>query len=269
MTPQVPFLPQALPADGTLRSRLASWVTSPDNLPFARATMNRLWAVVFGGPIITPVDDIPWGEELPEELEILAKDFIEHGYDLRRSLQILTRLRIFQLESQLVGSEVTRDHENLLAVFPQIRLRPEQVAGSLLQATSLSTLDATANVLNRVVNFGQQLDFVTRFGDFGKDEFIPRGETVTQRLLMLNGKLLRERLDGGLLAANKVSTVAPDLDKAVEVAYLCCLTRYPSAAETKQFVPLIEQTRGEYGKRLAIVDMYWALMNSAEFNWNH
>jgi hypothetical protein len=155
-----------------------------------------------------------------------------------------------------------------MAVFPVLRLRPEQMAGSLLQATSLKTLDSTAHVLNRVISFGQQNDFINRFGDFGADEFLPRGETVTQRLLMLNGSLISERVSGGLLGPGLVGTVAADPKSAVEVTFLACLTRYPTEDEIARFTK--RQSQPNSGNQQSrIQDLYWVILNSAEFSWNH
>src|SRR5207253_2011011 len=56
--PGVPFLPGLLPADGTRRQQLAGWVTDPRNPYFARATANRVWALLLGRPLVEPVDDL-------------------------------------------------------------------------------------------------------------------------------------------------------------------------------------------------------------------
>ncbi|MGL6095703.1 MAG: DUF1549 domain-containing protein, partial [Fimbriiglobus sp.] len=54
--PAVPFLPELLPAEGTRRQRLAAWVTDPRNRFFARAAVNRVWAVMFGRPLLKRVE---------------------------------------------------------------------------------------------------------------------------------------------------------------------------------------------------------------------
>jgi Protein of unknown function (DUF1553)/Protein of unknown function (DUF1549) len=265
--PAVPYLEKLLPAEGTLRERLAKWITHPENQPFARATVNRLWAVMFGKPIIEPIDDIPWGQELPRELEILADDFIANNFDMHRTIRIIAATRAFKLESQYDG-EVTMEHEKLMAVFPIIRLRPEQMAQALLQATSLVTIDYSAGILNRLESFGRQNDFIQRFGDFGKDEFTARGETVTQRLLLLNGDLIRERINGNLLAPNKIAAVSPDEKKMAEVAFLACFTRYPTSEELNHFLTRFNDSEGK-PKNEIVLDLFWAMFNSAEFGWSH
>jgi hypothetical protein len=57
--PAVPFHPEWLPPTGTRRERLAAWVTHPENRRFERATVNRVWGLLFGKPFRSPVDDLP------------------------------------------------------------------------------------------------------------------------------------------------------------------------------------------------------------------
>ena len=54
---EVPFYHELVDSDETnLRWRLAKWVTHPDNTPFARATVNRIWAIMFGRALVQPVE---------------------------------------------------------------------------------------------------------------------------------------------------------------------------------------------------------------------
>ena len=44
-------------------------MTNPQNKPFARATVNRIWALMFGKPLVNPVDDIPLEGPFPPALD--------------------------------------------------------------------------------------------------------------------------------------------------------------------------------------------------------
>ncbi|MFT5303755.1 MAG: hypothetical protein ACI814_004575 [Mariniblastus sp.] len=263
----VPFNRNLDSGEGGLRQRLASWVTHPDNKPFARATVNRMWAIMFGRGLVDPVDDISLEGPFPEALEILADDFVQNGYDLHRLIRIIATTEAIKLESQ-ASFEVTRQHESSHAVFPMVRLRPDQVSGGIAQSTKLTTIDSTSHIITRLTKYGQQNDFVERFGDPGEDEFIDRGETVTQRLLMLNGKMIDERIESPLNAPLHLAGLAPNAAKAVEVVYLSTLTRRPSPEEAAEMVPAIETKRGKE-RTAEVLDLYWTLINSAEFRWNH
>ena len=103
------------------------------------------------------------------------------------------------------------------------RLRPEQsAAGSVLQAASVSANDAESNILVRLARYGQQNEFVTRYGDDGEDEFDGGTGTIPQRLLMMNGVLVHDKIKpdafNGSIAASP--QLAPDDPHAVETALL-------------------------------------------------
>jgi hypothetical protein len=269
LLPSVPFHCDLLPAKGRRRERLAAWVTAPGNRAFARVTVNRIWALLFSRPLVEPIDSIPLHGDLPPGLELLASDFVDHGYDLQRLIRVITATRVFQLDSR-GRFEVLPRHETGWAVYPLTRLRPEQVAGALTQACSVSTLDADAHVISQMMKFFQTNAFVQRYGDLGEDEFDDRGITIPQRLLMMNGELVNERTKTNLLfnASSQISTFADNDRDAIKAAYLACFTRPPTASEIAYFKDRLQETRG--GTRSQVLtDLFWVLLNSTEFSWNH
>jgi hypothetical protein len=189
-------------------------------------------------------------------------------------LRLIAASQAFVRDSQ-ADFEITAEHEDQWAAFPLTRLRPEQVAGSLIQASSLSTINGEAHVFQRLAKFGQTNDFVTRYGDLGEDEFTGRSGTIPQRLLMMNGELVKERTDDDPVqsATTRIALLTRKPEKQVEVAYLATLTRPPSAEELNHFVARLQDTDGGDGDRRtrqqALEDLYWTLINSTEFSWNH
>lgn len=269
VTPQVPFFPQFAAGEGTLRERLARWVTHHDNKPFARATVNRFWALVFGRPLVDPVDDLKLHGPFPPALELLSEDFAAHGFDVRRLVRLMVASDVFQRDSR-AEFEVTTDHEKRWAVFPLTRLRPEQVAGAVIQASSLTPINGDAHIVRKLMTFGETNEFVLRYGDTGEDEFVDRGGTIPQRLLLMNGELVKERTKENVVlnAATRIAVLTPDPVKAVEVAYLAVLTRRPTPEESAHFVARLTPTRST--ERIgALEDLCWVLINSTEFSWNH
>jgi hypothetical protein len=268
IAPRVPFRPELLPNEGNRRSRLARWVTHEKNPNLARATVNRVWALMFGRPLVEPIDDLPPEADLPPVLTLLADDFIAHRYDLQHLIRVIAATEAFQLSSA-TETDVTEAQERAWAVFPLTRLRPEQVVGGVIQAASLETIDADSPFLIRLARFGGQNDFVRRYGDTGDDEFKADGGTIPQRLLLMNGELVQDKTKDNLFnAARRISTLAPTDRAAVEVAYLTVLTRRPTPDEAAHFEARLEGTRGgERGRRMT--DLFWSLVNSTEFSWNH
>jgi hypothetical protein len=264
-----PYRADLMPDQGSRRSRLAAWVTHPENRPLAREAVNRFWALLFGRPLVEPVDDISLHGPFPPGLELLVDDFIEHGYDSHRLLRIMAGSAPFRRDSRAVF-RLTQDHETHWAAFPLSRLRPEQVAGALVQSCSVKTLDSHAHIVFQLLRSLQTNEFVGRYGDIGEDEFDDRGGTIPQRLLLMNGRLVRDSTRGNLItnAAAQIATFAGDDPRAVESAYLAVLTRRPSPIELEKFVARLGD-RSAGSRRKAVEDLYWVLVNSTEFSWNH
>jgi hypothetical protein len=258
-----------LPENGTPREQLAEWVTHSRNRPFARAIVNRVWAILAGKPLVKPIDDIPLRGDYPPGLEILADDFVDHGHDLQRLIRIIVGTEAYRRSSR-ADFEVTDQHESAWAVFPVTRLRPDQVAGGIIQAASLKTIDANSHIVFQLQKFGEQNDFIQRYGDTGEDEFDERAGTIAQRLLLMNGELVKERTTQNIIAnaATKIAALAPTDEIAVENAYLAVLSRRPSPTEAEYFAGLLRDKRRQDRQR-QLEDLYWVLLNSTEFSWNH
>jgi hypothetical protein len=268
--PSVPFSSDLLPQEGTTRERLANWITHPKNRAFARAGVNRVWALVYGKPWIHPVDSIPVNGPFPAGFETLVDDFIEHKFDLHRLIRIIIQSEAFQRDSRLEQGEPTEQHEAHWAVFPLTQLRPEQVAASIHQACRIKVIDENSSIISRLELFGGINDFTKDYGDRGEDEFDECPITIPQRLLVMNGNFIQERIKENpvMNAATRIATLVSDSKNAVEVTYLTVLNRQPTAEEREVFEGRLADKYGSE-RRLAVEDMYWTLLNSTEFLWNH
>ena len=263
----VPFLPELLPEEGKPRARLAAWVTHPENIQAARAAVSHVWALMFGRSMGEAVDNLPLDELSHPMMDTMARDFVAHGFNIRRLIRVIAESEAFRVDSRS-EFEITPEHELNFAVFPLVRLRPEQVAGSIIQAARIKTTDRDSSFVLQLQTMTGTNDFVTQYGDIGEDEFNSDSITITQRLLMMNGNLL-----GGLVEANPilntsahVGMFARDSAHTVETLYLAAFNRYPTPAEKKHFVSRIDcsEDSGE-----AIEDLVWILLNSSELAWNH
>lgn len=288
----VPFHPEWLPESGTRRERLARWITHPDNRRFERAIANRVWALLFGRAYDEPVDDLPDpSDENRDVLDLLGKDFREHNCDLRRLIQVVAASEPFRLSSEFelptdstrsaeparsTGEDLValKDAEGAWGVFPLIRLRPEQVIGSILQCSSIQTADQNSHLVFRTIRLIQGGQFVKEYGDLGEGELQDRGGTIPQRLLMMNGDLASGP-SGGLnpistlvSATWRIASMASTDEKCIETVYLVCLTRRPTSEELPHFVEQLKDKKGE-ARRHVVEDLVWTLFNSTEFSWNH
>lgn len=267
VAPEVPFAHEALPTDGSRRERLAAWLTSPNNPYFARAIVNRMWTLMFGRTLNRgAVDDLETPERVEGLLDVIARDFVAQGYDLRHLIRVIATTRAFRMSTE---GDVTTEAQDLFAAFPMTPLRPEQIAGSLVQLSDPHTVDAESHFLWRLIRFGNTRDFARRYGDAGEDELQARITTITQRLVMMNGNIVNERIEPGLLnAAGRLARMDMDDGRRVDAAFLMAFTRRPSETERDHFVAqLAPHARKQ--KATALQDMMWSLINATEFSWNH
>jgi hypothetical protein len=102
-----------LPPAGDPRTTLFEWLMEPDNPYFARAFVNRVWAVYFGVGLVDPVDGFSVANPASNEqlLAVLATDFVTHDYNIRRLERLVLISRAYQRSSS-PREENLDDHGN-------------------------------------------------------------------------------------------------------------------------------------------------------------
>lgn len=283
VSPAVPFRADLLPSDGDPRQRLAAWITHPENRRFPRAIANRLWGFMFGRPLATPVDDIPDPSSSSEPsavgvdaqtelaaLDMLAEELVESRYDLKRVLRIIGASSVFRLDSRhpdLSHPGKCELVQRLWATFPMTPLRGEQIQRSLEQVRSLTPIDLRASLFVQARQVHETERFQREFGQNGQDELELRPVTIPQTLLAMNGRFVdrasRARLNS---ASGRIALLAPSKQRLLESCYLACLARRPTSQEIEQ---LASSSPNPTGRLRLAEDIYWALLNSPEFSWNH
>ena len=195
-------------------------------------------------------------------LSALADDFVQNGFDIRRLIRLIAASEAFRVDSR-ADFEITDAHERAGCVFPLVRLRPEQVAGSVIQASRIKRTDRESSFVLQLLTMIGNSEFVRQYGDIGEDEFTTDAVTVTQRLLMMNGEMTREMLnqDPVLNASAHIGMFCKNVPQMVETLYLCALNRYPSDAEKEHFVRRLSDANDPNQAR---IDLVWILMNSSE-----
>ena len=288
----VPFHSEWLPSDGGLRHRLADWITHQENRRFERAIANRVWGYMFGKPLHDPVDDLPHPSDGEQDaLDLMGQEFRRRGDRLSVLIRIIALSEPFQLSSESVASQESEylAQVDAWSVFPLVRLRPEQVIGSLFQAGHVRTIDQNSNLVARLQKFGNVNDFMNEYGDMGDDELLQQVGTIPQALLRMNGRFSSELSKAELLtAAGQIIAFSPDDESIVENSYLACLARRPSDEERTCFLDLLRAaskantatekldaapadsaTSPKPTREQIVQDLFWILFNSPEFSWNH
>ncbi|QDT04604.1 hypothetical protein K227x_29970 [Rubripirellula lacrimiformis] len=253
------------------RQRLASWLTSAQNPYFARATVNRVWAQMFGRGIVDPVDDFGSKNQpiSPELLDLLAGQLIQTNFNLRSVLRTVALSRAYRLSSASDDSSEIR-----LECFAQMGVKT-LTAAQLYDCISMATrLDAASQRQGTATT-------VARFGNSQRDQFLQQFASpatnrvdylsgIPQALTMMNGDLVAMATgtnSGGLLK----SLDAPFFTnkQRVEVLFLATLSRPPTAQEQEVLSQTILSDPDVSLRHDGLSDLLWALLNSAEFTLNH
>jgi hypothetical protein len=277
--PQVPapLDGETIPLDqpGDRREHLAEWLISPENPYFTRAIVNRIWANYFGVGLVESVDDLrvtnPASNE--ELLSAAAKFLAENKYDLRKLTRAILQSEAYQRTSQpLPGNEdETRFYsryypkrlmaEVLLDAFSQVTGAPTEFKGYPKGARAIQLPDS------KVESY-----FLASFGRPEREKTCSCERTtepsVTQVLHLFNGDTLNKKLAAKDNAIDKLVRAKAPPERIVEEAYLSALSRHPTAEEKSKFVAALAQAP-ENESRAAVEDVFWALISSKEFLFNH
>ncbi|HKW98600.1 MAG TPA: DUF1549 domain-containing protein [Bryobacteraceae bacterium] len=87
------------------RAAAARLFTCKEDIRFARTFVNRVWDRLLGHGVVASVDDMdraPWDTEL---LDTVARDFMEHGYDIQFLLSRIMGSRAYQAPAVLESAE--------------------------------------------------------------------------------------------------------------------------------------------------------------------
>ena len=249
------------------RAVLARWVTSGENPYFARAAVNRAWWVLFGRGLVQPVDDLgPHNPSTHEAvLTLLATDFVQHDFNLRRTLEIIAGTRAYQTSSTPHQPGTAADPDENYATMAVRSLSPQQVYDALLQAAgereSLERPGPEAVAERRA--FLAQLDAPTR-------QPTEYQGGIPQALMLLNGPLvarLTNPTTGDFLAALIDSPFLKD-EQRVETLFLATLSRFPRVEERERMQKLLSSKTTSAARAQTLGDIHWALLNSTEFVLN-
>jgi len=122
------------------RLALANWIASPDNPPFARVMVNRIWHHHFGRGLVPTTND--FGRQgtaptHPELLDFLARAFVEDQFSLKELHKRMMLSHAYRLSSTgvVAGAEAADPNNDLLGKFRAHRLDAESIRDALLSVS--------------------------------------------------------------------------------------------------------------------------------------
>ena len=92
--------------------------------------------------------------------------------------------------------------------------------------------------------------------------------SITQVLHIANGDTINKKLAAPNSRISKLLKANTPNERIVEELYLSALSRFPTASERGKILKVLSETP-EPDRRAALEDVYWAVLSSKEFLFNH
>ncbi len=281
--PVAGMLDPAVPAPADESERLdamAAWVVAQPN--FAKVQANRIWAHLMGRALVKPIDDVrPTNPASnPELLAYLAGELRAGDHDPRHLIRLIAGSKSYQLSSEPGGDWVGGEANFARAA---VRRLPAEVVfdaahRALGVAPDLSGWEGGAVALPGVqeVHLSKRPGSGERFLKlFGKPARLTNSDaersddtTLAQAFELTGGETLTAlltRTDNRIGEALRSGAGDPEL---VDELYWAALTRAPAEPERAAMLGHIaaaEERDGEAGRREALEDVAWSLLNAKEF----
>jgi len=241
---------------------------------FAKVMANRMWGHFLGYGFTKPVDDLgPHNiPSHPELLEFLAQRFRSSGYDMRQLISWVVLSKPYALSSK--RSKNNEQDDPLLgnppkfSVFYLRQMRAEELYESLMTATQAGQGVGNYEQQEQLKN-GWLQQFSSAFGNDEGEETTTFNGTISQVLMMFNGEMIQEATSGkpGSLIDRLANQPGMNDTERVMYLYEAGLARKPSRDERGVAESLLLARRGNSREMLS--DVWWTILNSNEFIFNH
>jgi hypothetical protein len=263
------------------REVFADWLIAPQNPWFARNAVNRVWSWLLGRGIIHEPDDIRPDNppSNPELLAFLEQELVASHYNLKSVYRLILNSQTYQLSS-IPRTDRAEAAANF-AYYPLRRLDAEVLADALCEATG--TTETYTSAIPEPFTFIPQDQrsislpdgsitsaFLELFGrpprDTGLEAERNNRLTAAQELHLLNASHVERKIEQSPKFQYLMRNTRGG-QQLVTALYLMILSRPPTGEEL-QVVSAYSQN-GNLKPREAVIDLAWALMNSAEFLYRH
>ena len=237
-----------------------------------KAIVNRMWAHFLGYGFTKPIDDLgPHNPTTqPQLFDELAKDFRNTSYDLKQLIVWITMSQPYQVSSRITKDN-SSDEPSLgdppkFSHFYTRQMGAEQLYQSLSVATQANRKGSLEEQQRRREEWMKQ--FVIAFGTDEGDETTTFNGSIPQSLMLFNGDLIKEAisLETGSWLHGLAQAKSSPTDK-IQHLFIAGLGRRPKPEEVSVAQQILVKRKNEVGGMLQ--DMWWAILNSNEFIFNH
>ena len=254
------------------RQLVAEWITSPKNPYFSRNLANIVWAHFFGRGIVDQVDDVrvsnpPVNDAL---LQQLAEKLVESNYDFKQLVRDICNSRTYQLSTR--SNDSNKADSTNFSHAELRRIRAEVLLDAISQVTE------TKNKFRGLPNGARAIEiadgntsnyFLKTFGRSSRESVcsceVKMEPSLSQALHLLNGTTVHEKITKGKVIETLIEQKLDNV-QIVNELYQRCLSR--PANETEQ-TALVQKIESEPDRVKALEDVFWAILNSREFVFNH
>lgn len=254
------------------RQVLADWITSPENTAFSQNLANLLWEQFLGVGIITPVDDVRVSNppSNPDLLRLLGEKLVAYEFDVRKLARDILNSKAYQLSTQAnewnVWDQRDFSHaqirrvraEVLLDCISQVTRTTDRLSGLPLGGRAIEIPDGPSN------NY-----FLETFGRSDRATAcsceVSTAPTLSQALHLLNGETTSGKIEEGGVIDRLIGEGKSPAEIA-EMIYESCYSRKPTTIEMAKMSDVFGASKDV---RQELVDMFWAVLNSNEFIFNH
>ncbi len=269
------------PAGQDPRTVFADWLIAPKNPWFRRNIVNRIWSWLLGRGIIhEPDDHRPDNPPAnPELLAWLERQLAAARYDLKQIYRLILNSRTYQM-SCIPRTDDPKGQANF-AYYPLRRLEAEVLIDALCQITG--TTERYSSAIPEPFTFIPEnqrsialadgsitSSFLEMFGrparDTGLESERNNRPTAAQRMHLFNSSHIQRKLEQSRLLRS-LGAIKNRPREIVNEIYLGILSRLPTEEELTIAGAYFRSGRTK--PRDALVDLTWALINSAEFLYRH
>lgn len=261
-----------IPKGTDRREVLAHWLTAPENKPFNHNLANFVWDHFFGRGITHPIDDVRISNPPvnPALLDALGDRLVETDYDIKQLVRDITASHAYQRSTRANESNAT-DLTNFSRAHPR-RIRAEILLDCITQVTQtvddFRGLPPGARAV-QIIDGRTSTYFLSTFGRASRETVcsceVVMEPNLSQALHLINGNTTNQKIKQGRVVRNLLEA-GKTPRQVVEALYLAAIARTPSEQELDRVMALVETSEKQ---NEALEDVFWALLNSKEFIFNH